>query len=165
MAAMKRTSKSERGAALVEFALALPLLLVVIAGIVDFGFLFQRYEVLTNAVREGARVASLPGYINCGAVDPAPINDRIVQYVQTGLALSTPAQADALTTVTVTCDTLTVAAPGGGTFDVDTAVVTATYNHSFLMLGPMLSLINKTWGNTMTLTATSEMRFEPGAGS
>ncbi len=47
----------ERGAALVEFALALPLLLVVIAGIVDFGFVFQRYEVVTNAAREGARLA------------------------------------------------------------------------------------------------------------
>ena len=45
-----------------EFALTLPLLLVVIAGIVDFGFVFQRYEVITNAAREGARLASLPGY-------------------------------------------------------------------------------------------------------
>ena len=31
-------------------------------GIIDFGFLFQRYEVVTNAAREGARVAILPGY-------------------------------------------------------------------------------------------------------
>ena len=46
--------RGERGAALVEFALALPMLLVVLAGIVDFGFVFQRYEVITNAAREGA---------------------------------------------------------------------------------------------------------------
>ena len=31
-------------------------------GMVDFGFMFQRYVVLTNAAAEGARVASLPGY-------------------------------------------------------------------------------------------------------
>ncbi len=31
-------------------------------GIVDFGFMFQRYVVLTNAAVEGARVASMPGY-------------------------------------------------------------------------------------------------------
>ena len=31
-------------------------------GIIDFGFLFQHYEVVTNAAREGARVAILPGY-------------------------------------------------------------------------------------------------------
>ena len=53
--------REERGAALVEFALALPLLLVVIAGIVDFGFTFQRYEVVTNAAREGARMAQPAG--------------------------------------------------------------------------------------------------------
>ena len=37
-------------------------LLVVIAGIVDFGFAFQRYEVITNAAREGARLGSMSGY-------------------------------------------------------------------------------------------------------
>ena len=47
---------------MIEFALIFPLLLLVILGIVDFGFLFQRYEVLTNATREGARMAVLPGY-------------------------------------------------------------------------------------------------------
>ena len=40
------TLKSERGAELIEFALIFPLLLLVLLGIVDFGFLFQRYEVL-----------------------------------------------------------------------------------------------------------------------
>ena len=39
-----------------------PTLLLVMLGIIDFGFLFQRYEVVTNAAREGARVAILPGY-------------------------------------------------------------------------------------------------------
>ena len=39
-----------------------PLLLLVMLGIMDFGFLFQRYEVVTTAAREGARVAILPGY-------------------------------------------------------------------------------------------------------
>ena len=39
----------------------LPLFLLVISGIVDFGLLFQRYHV-NNAAREGARIAVLPGY-------------------------------------------------------------------------------------------------------
>jgi len=44
---------------LVEFAIALPLFLFVLTGIIDFGFLFQRYEVVTNAAREEARLKSL----------------------------------------------------------------------------------------------------------
>ena len=53
----RRLWRSERGAELVEFALVFPTLLLVMLGIADFGFLFQRYEVITNAAREGARVA------------------------------------------------------------------------------------------------------------
>ncbi len=55
----------ERGAELVEFAFVFPTLLLVMLGIIDFGFLFQRYEVVTNAAREGARVAILPGIRRC----------------------------------------------------------------------------------------------------
>ncbi len=47
--------------------MVLPLLLLVMFGIVDFGFLFQRYVVLTNAAMEGARVAVLPGYTDTDA--------------------------------------------------------------------------------------------------
>ncbi len=54
--------RSEHGAELIEMAIVTPLLLLLVFGIVDFGFLFQRYVVLTNAAVEGARVASLPGY-------------------------------------------------------------------------------------------------------
>ena len=52
----RKQPSSERGAELVEFALVLPLLLLLVLGIVDFGFLFQRFEVVTNAAREGARL-------------------------------------------------------------------------------------------------------------
>src|SRR3954447_21671996 len=51
--------RHERGAELIEFALILPLFLVLIMGIFDFGLAFQRYEVITNAAREGARLGSL----------------------------------------------------------------------------------------------------------
>ncbi|WP_338748801.1 TadE family protein [Janibacter alittae] len=47
----------DRGAAAVEIAIILPMLLLVIGGIVDFGRFFFYEVTLTNAVREGARVA------------------------------------------------------------------------------------------------------------
>ena len=42
-------------------AIVTPLLLLLVMGIVDFGFMFQRYVVLTNAAVEGARVGDAAG--------------------------------------------------------------------------------------------------------
>lgn len=50
--------KSERGNAMVEFAIVLPLLLIVVFGIIDFGRALYTANNLTAAVREGARLAS-----------------------------------------------------------------------------------------------------------
>ena len=58
----RRRWSDERGTELIEFAVVLPLLLLILMGIIDFGLLLQRYQVVTNAAREGARVAVLPGY-------------------------------------------------------------------------------------------------------
>jgi Flp pilus assembly protein TadG len=50
-------SRREQGNVAVELALAMPLLLLIIAGVVDLGLLFWEKHVLTNATREGARAA------------------------------------------------------------------------------------------------------------
>ena len=73
-----RPRSREAGVELIEFALVFPLLLLVVLGVADFGFLFQRWEALTNATREGARVATLPGY---ATVD---VEDRVVNYLAAG---------------------------------------------------------------------------------
>jgi len=52
-----RTRRLERGAAAVEMALLLPVLVLFVGGIVDFGRAFFTQVVLTNAAREGARAA------------------------------------------------------------------------------------------------------------
>ncbi|WP_457185924.1 TadE family protein [Nocardioides sp. P5_E3] len=51
--------REDRGAAAVEFALIVPILLVVLFGIIDFGFAINRYTIVNNAAREGVREASL----------------------------------------------------------------------------------------------------------
>src|SRR5213594_133992 len=61
LARWRRLSASERGQALLETALTLPLLLLVSVSIFEFGRAYQTWQVLTNAAREGARVAVLPG--------------------------------------------------------------------------------------------------------
>src|SRR5947208_7919195 len=60
--ALRRARAAESGAELIEFAIALPILLLVLTGILDFAIMFQRYQVVSNAAREGARVAILPDF-------------------------------------------------------------------------------------------------------
>jgi Flp pilus assembly protein TadG len=50
-----RTKNEEEGAAAVELALVLPILLLLVFGIVEFGFIFNRYISVTHSAREGAR--------------------------------------------------------------------------------------------------------------
>ncbi len=49
--------KREDGQAMVEFALILPIFLLILCGIIDFGWLFYNQLSLNNACREGARYA------------------------------------------------------------------------------------------------------------
>jgi Flp pilus assembly protein TadG len=137
---------AESGAVLVEFALTLPLLLVLVAGMFDFGLAFQKMLVVTNAAREGARMAMLPGYAT------ADVQDRVAKYLTAGGAVGTP-------TTTVTDSTIT---PGTGA-QFATKVVTVSLDHSFLMLQPIAALVGGTFSK-VTLKASSEMRVEVAAG-
>lgn len=49
--------RNRRGQALVELALTLPLLIMLVMGIIEFGRIFHSYILVTNASREGARIA------------------------------------------------------------------------------------------------------------
>lgn len=53
---IKKIGKREEGQSLVEFALVLPILLLLIVAIVDFGWVFMAKITVNNAAREGARV-------------------------------------------------------------------------------------------------------------
>lgn len=59
---MKRSRlRSDRGAASVELALVLPVLLLVVFGIIDFGRAYNSKILIASAAREGARVAAQGG--------------------------------------------------------------------------------------------------------
>ena len=70
----------EEGQNIVEFALLLPILLWILMGIIQFGFIFAIYITLNNAVREGARWGSI--YVfdgsNSAATNDGLRNDGIV---------------------------------------------------------------------------------------
>lgn len=58
-ASLRSRLTSERGQALLEFAFLLPILLVFLLSLVDFGIALDRREVIQHAVREGARQGSV----------------------------------------------------------------------------------------------------------
>ena len=139
--------REEHGAELVEFALTFPLLLLVLVGIMDFGLLFQRYEVLTNAVREGARVGVLPNY------NAADIQNRVNQYLL-GTSLSGA-------TVTTTVGAAQVVSIGGGRC-ISVVPVESSYNHQYTFISGIARYFNQSFGSR-TLVARANMRKETGA--
>ena len=70
-----RHVRDEQGVALIEFALVLPLTLLILFGLIDFGFIFNGYNTLRNGVQAGARLASddqyqYGGTATCSGTDP-----------------------------------------------------------------------------------------------
>ena len=53
--------RARRGAAAVEMAIVSPILLMLLLGMIEFGYIFMIGQSLTNATREAARTATLPG--------------------------------------------------------------------------------------------------------
>jgi Flp pilus assembly protein TadG len=146
MAALKRLWRSETGAELVEFAMTAPLMLVLIGGITDFARLFQSYEVVTNATREGARLASLPGY---AFNDYAAVRNRIAQYITAGGATGTH-------TTVVGVEPISL----GGEAVASGVRVTVTYTHGFWFIAPLYALLSGTFETTLAYSTTSIMRTE-----
>ena len=138
---------SERGAALLEVALTLPLLLLVATGIFEFGRAYQTWQILTNAAREGARVAVLPG------VDDNAVEDRVVEYMTSGLL---PRADDA----DISIDRDTEVDIGAGT--ASASRVQVEYPFTFMVLQGIASLVveGSTTGAPLTMTTSATMRNE-----
>ena len=143
----RRSWKTEKGSALLETAFILPIMLLISAGIFEFGRAYQTYEVVTNAAREGARVAILPN------ATTSDVNDRVNAYLNAG-SLS-PSSA------TVTVNQSATVTVGAGT--ATASIVTVSYPFSFVVLDPIARLVNSgsnNFGSAFSLSSTSEMRNE-----
>ncbi|MFC8597920.1 TadE/TadG family type IV pilus assembly protein [Isoptericola sp. NPDC057191] len=98
------TQRTERGAAAVEFALVVPLLLVLVLGIVELGRLYHVQAMLDGAAREGVRAMALkndPAAARAAtraAASPVALTDGQISVTPTSCAGTTGANA----TVTVT---------------------------------------------------------------
>jgi Flp pilus assembly protein TadG len=149
---VRRFLRAESGAELIEFSLTLPLLLLLVLGMIEFGFLFREYEIVTNAAREGARIAVLPTYSATQTAQQNNASARAKQY------LTNAGLDQALATVTVGVPVSTVlAAPATGC--VWSVPVSVTYPHPVPFISGIVSYFGVTLG-PMTVRATSQMRTE-----
>lgn len=128
----------------------MPLLLFLAVGIFEVGRAYQTSQVLTNAAREGARVAVLPNQAS-DAVD-----SRVRQYLNIGGLVSDSSVGVNVTPVTVATGS-TSTAPG--------SQVTVTYPFTFVVLQPVAQLLVKgsLAGDPIVVTKTAVMRNESGS--
>jgi hypothetical protein len=134
----------ERGSQIIEASLVLPLLLLVLLGILDFGMLFWRYESVTNAAREGARVAILPGY------STADVENRVQQFLDDAGLTDTP------TIEYLPPDGVDV---GGGVCITMTGA-RVSYPHDYFLVGAIMGYFGGPGLTNTSLVATSRMRYE-----
>jgi Flp pilus assembly protein TadG len=106
--------RAERGQTMVEFAIVLPVLLLVVFAVIQFGILFSNFVALTDAVRAGARTASV------SRLAPDPVGATVAR-VQGATGDLNPASLG----VTVT----------SGWQHGDDVTVAATYPYSISLFG------------------------------
>lgn len=97
--AKRNLLRQQKGQSLVEFALLLPILVIIVFSAVEFGRLWMTMNVLTGAAREGARVASVTAP-NAALVQNAANN--VLSAVNISGATVTVVGPDAANAVTVT---------------------------------------------------------------
>jgi Flp pilus assembly protein TadG len=148
---MKRQSmrwrRDDRGTALLEMAFTLPLLLLISIGIIEFGRAFQTWQILTNAAREGARVAVLPG------ISDSMVTSRVQEYIQAGVL-------DPNVTPTIIIQRNAAISYGTGT--ATGSKVTVNYPYHFMVLNGIAKLVvsNTTLGSDFTMATSATMRNE-----
>jgi Flp pilus assembly protein TadG len=139
--------KRSRGAALLETALALPMVLLVAVGIFEFGRAYQTWQVVTNAAREAARIAVLP------SGNATQATNRARQYLEAGQLAKAQAATVSITPVTLDL---------GGGMTVAASNVTVNYPFEFMVLQPVARLVvsGSTLGGAFTMSTSAVMRNE-----
>jgi Flp pilus assembly protein TadG len=122
----------DRGSVAVEFALVVPVLLLIVFGLIDFGRALNAQISLTGAANEGARLAAL------GYTDAA---------IQARVAAAAPTLNDVTTTVVADCP------PGAGAGE--DAQVDVSYSFSFITpIGAVIGYLGGSgFGGPLVLTA------------
>lgn len=127
-----RVQKNCKGQAIVEFAMILPILLLILLGIIEFGRFYNAWLMVTHASREGSRMASLGG-------TTLQIEERV----------------DTVMEVLDTSRISVVITPSGVKSRGDMVTVKVTYD-----IDPLTPMIGAITGGTLHLNSETVMRVE-----
>ncbi len=138
----------ERGVIAVEFAIIFPVLILLVLGIIEFGFGYHAWDATQNAAREGARVAAVDNeeaVIRARVASAAGFLDQtqLVVTIECGPPPSGPF---------ITCDQADLSGLAVG----DVVRVTVAYSYDFIT--PLPNLVG--WGTQMDMNSVAEARFE-----
>lgn len=142
--------RCSRGQSLVELSLILPILMILVFGILDFGLGLRSYISLSNAVREGARYASVGNPVgiesDCNGMTNDTVYGRIC--VATGGLDVTELDPDVSFPQGV--------APG------NSVVVSADYTYHFVTpIGDLIGFFSGgTFPSSIDLSSSADMRLE-----
>jgi Flp pilus assembly protein TadG len=149
---LHRIQQASKGQSLVEFAMVLPLLVILIFGIIDFGMGLRSYISLTNATREGARFAAVGNVAgaypaNCDGTTNTTVIGRVCVAIN-GLDLAA-------------VDDVSVTYPDGQA-PGNSVIVAAQYTYTFITpLGAIVSRISGgSFDDSLTLSTSTDMRLE-----
>jgi Flp pilus assembly protein TadG len=140
---IKHKITEEKGASAVEFAIILPLLVVFLFGIIEFGIIFYDKAMITNASREGARKGIV---FRDPRLSVSEIQSVVDNY-SSGKMITFGSSAAPVTTV-----------PNGACVNHnDQLTVNVTYQYDFLLIP---NFLGGALPNSITLEAQTEMRCE-----
>ena len=139
----------QSGAAVVEFALLLILLLMIVAGVIEFGRTFWYYDALTKATRDGARFLSNARESEEFALNATHINTAESMVVDAATSARVP-DFDG-SHVTITCDSTCSLAPTYITVSVSYPITIGGWIPIFVPIGAT------TW--SATLSPSTTMRY------
>ncbi|WP_035787822.1 TadE/TadG family type IV pilus assembly protein [Clostridium ljungdahlii] len=125
--------KNEKGQALVEFAIILPILLLIVMGIVQFGMVINSYITIENASREGARAGIIGS------------TDQEIQY----LIVTTSPNLDPKNL------TVTITPSESSRRSGDSLIVKVTYKYNLTV-----PIISSLFNNVIVLNGQTTMRVE-----
>ena len=164
-----RTLASERGQALVEFVLLLPVFLLITFGVIEFGKAFNYWIDTTHLANEGARYAAVNRWPTCPSDDTSFCHEQLRAYVQQRANTKELADGGANVKSGLTynvgspsaADGIVICFPESGSTDVGKAVrVTVKAKYELAVVDGLFSAIGLDDIGEINLSSSSTMRLE-----